>query len=62
MKLAFQDIYRYVKNRDKADLSVKRILVYVDRSQKEPIKNFAKTIRKHWCVILCYFKCVFYLY
>jgi transposase len=56
MKLTFQDIYRYVKNPEEAELAIKKWLVWADRSQNEPVKNFAKTVRKHWFGILRYFK------
>jgi hypothetical protein len=54
MKLTFQDIYRYVKNPEEAELVIKKWLVWADRSQIEPVKILRKLLENTglaFCVI-----------
>jgi transposase len=56
MKLTFQDIYRYVRSPDEARIAIRKWLSWAVRSRIEPIKAFAKTVKKHFEGILRYFE------
>jgi transposase len=55
MKLTFQDIYRNIKEPKAAEEAIKKWLSWAVRSRIAPIKQFAKTVKKHWDGILRYF-------
>jgi transposase len=55
MKLTFQDIYRNIKEADAADAAIKKWLSWAVRSRLEPIKKFARTVKKHYTGILRYY-------
>jgi transposase len=55
MKLTFQDIYRTVDDVTTADMAIKKWLSWAVRSRIEPVKQFAKMIKKHYQGILRYF-------
>jgi transposase len=54
MKLVFQDIYSYDEIR--ATQALKEWYSWAIRSRLEPVKDFAKTLKKHWDGILRWFK------
>ena len=55
MKLAFQDIYRYITEPAAADAALNKWLSWAVRSRLEPIKKFAKMVKEHYAGILRYF-------
>jgi transposase len=55
MKLTFQDIYRNIKDPIAASAAIKKWLAWAVRSRIAPIKQFAKTVKRHWDGILRYF-------
>lgn len=55
MKLTFQDIYRNIKDPIAAEAAIKKWLAWAVRSRIAPIKQFAKTVKRHWDGILRYF-------
>jgi transposase len=55
MKLVFQDIYREIKDPNAAEAAIKKWLSWAVRSRIEPVKEFAKMIKKHWDGIMRYF-------
>lgn len=55
MKLTFQDIYRHIREPLIADRAIKKWLSWAVRSRLEPVKNFAKTVKRHYAGILRYF-------
>jgi len=55
MKLTFQDIYRNIRELKIAEVAINKWLSWASRSRLEPIKNFAKLVRKHFSGILRYF-------
>jgi transposase len=55
MKLTFQDIYRTIDDVATADVAIKKWLSWAVRSRIEPVKQFAKMIKKHYQGILRYF-------
>jgi len=56
LKLTFQDIYRDTWHHpDAAEAAVEKWLNWAVRSRLEPIKDFAKTIKKHFEGVINYF-------
>ena len=55
MKLTFQDIYREIRDPETADIAIKKWLSWAVRSRLDPIKKFARTVKKHYDGILRYF-------
>ena len=55
MKLTFQDIYRFVTDKDTADYAIQKWLSWAVRSRLEPIKRFAKMVKAHYSGILRFF-------
>ena len=55
MKLTFQDIYRHIYDKEAADFAIQKWLSWAVRSRLEPIKKFAKTVKKHYSGILRFF-------
>jgi transposase len=56
MKLTFQDIYRTIREPKVAETAIKKWLSWAVRSRLDPIKRFAKTVKKHWRGIIHYFE------
>jgi len=54
-KLVFQDIYATAKNAVEAAVLVKQWLSWAVRSRLEPVKKFAKMLKKHMQGVLRYF-------
>jgi transposase len=55
MKLTFQDIYRNIREPDVAKKAIEKWLSWAVRSRLEPIKEFAKMVKKHFTGIMRYF-------
>jgi transposase len=55
MKQTFQDIYRYILEPEAAEAAIKKWLSWAVRSRLDPIKKFAKTVKKHFPGIMRYF-------
>ena len=55
MKLTFQDIYRSIKEPKAAEEAINKWLSWAVRSRIDPIKKFAKLIKKHYAGIIRYF-------
>jgi transposase len=55
MKLAFQDIYRSIREPEAAEAAIKKWLSWAVRSRIEPVKVFAKTVKVHFDGIMRYF-------
>jgi transposase len=56
MKLTFQDIYREIRNPEEAGIAIKKWLSWAVRSRLDPIKKFARTVKKHYDGILRHFE------
>jgi transposase len=54
MKLVFQEIYREIKDSEQAELAIKKWLFWAVRSRIEPVKEFAKMVKKHFDGIMRY--------
>lgn len=54
MKLLFQELFTY--DEDRAIAGLKKWYVWATHSRLEPIKVFAKTLKKHWDGIVRWFK------
>lgn len=55
MKLAFQDIYRHADSREVADELIQKWLNWAVRSKIEPVKKFARMLKRQRDGILAYF-------
>ena len=55
MKLTFQDIYRNTYDQKDAEITIKKRLSWAVCSRLEPIKKFAKMVKKHFNGIMSYF-------
>lgn len=55
MKLNFQEIFRNIEEPEIAETSIKKWLSWAVRSRIEPVKNFARMVKEHWCGIMHYF-------
>ena len=55
MKLTFQDIYRNINEPHIAEEAIEKWLSWAVRSRLEPIKDFAKLVKRHFDGILRYF-------
>jgi transposase len=56
MKLTFQDIYRNIYETEAADAAIRKWLSWAVRSRLEPVKEFAKMVKKHYAGILRFFE------
>jgi transposase len=56
MKLTFQDIYRNIYETVAADAAIRKWLSWAVRSRLEPVKVFARMIKKHYAGILRFFE------
>ena len=56
MKLTFQDIYRNIYETTAADVAIRKWLSWAVRSRLEPVKEFARMVRKHYAGILRFFE------
>ena len=54
MKLVFQDIYRTIKDPQTAEVAIKKWVSWAHRSRIDPIKDFAKMVKKHFDGIMRY--------
>lgn len=54
MKLLFQELFTY--DEERAIIGLKKWYVWATHSRLEPIKAFAKTLKKHWDGIVRWFK------
>jgi len=50
-----KDIYRYAKDREKAEFLLNKFCEWAKRSRLTPMKKFGKMIKTHWEGILSYF-------
>lgn len=55
MRETLQDIYDTSADRAEAETALKRLCSWMTRSRLEPMKEFARQIRRHWRDILAYF-------
>lgn len=55
MKLTFQDIYRNIREPEAAEEAIKKWLSWAVRSRLEPVKRFAKLVKRHFSGILRFF-------
>lgn len=55
MKLTFQDIYRNIREPEAAKEAIKKWLSWAVRSRLEPVKRFAKLVKRHFNGILRFF-------
>jgi transposase len=55
MKLTFQDIYRFVREPEAAEAAMKKWLSWAVRSRLEPIKDFARLVKRHFAGIMRFF-------
>lgn len=55
MKLTFQDIYRNIKEPAVAEAAIRKWLSWAVRSRLEPIKDFARLVKRHFTGIVRYF-------
>lgn len=55
MRETLQDIYDTGADRAEAETALKRLCSWMTRSRLEPMKEFARQIRRHWRDILAYF-------
>ena len=55
MRETLQDIYDTSADRAEAETALKRLCSWMTRSRLEPMKEFARQIRRHWRGILAYF-------
>jgi transposase len=56
IKLALQDIYRTVTEKQEAVTQLKSWYGWARHSRLEPVKEFAKTIKNNWNRIVNYFE------
>ncbi len=56
MKLTFQDIYKIIYDHATADVAIRKWLLWAVRSRLEPVKEFARTVKKHYVGILRFFE------
>ena len=56
MKLTFQDIYKRIYDHAAADVAIRKWLSWAVRSCLEPVKEFARTVKKHYAGILRFFE------
>jgi transposase len=56
MKLTFQDIYRNIYETEAANVAIRKWLSWAVRSRLEPVKEFAKMVKKHYAGILRFFE------
>ena len=55
MKITFQDIYRLITDVEAADFALRKWLSWAVRSRLDPIKEFAKMLKRHYYGVLQYF-------
>ena len=55
MRETLQDIYDTSADRAETETALKRLCSWMTRSRLEPMKEFARQIRRHWRDILAYF-------
>jgi transposase len=55
LKITLQDIYANATSKEEASVMLKKWYQWAVRCRLEPIKIFAKTVKKHWDGILNYF-------
>ena len=55
MKLTFQDIYRNIPEAEAAEAAIKKWLSWAVRSRLEPVKDFARMVKRHFSGIMRYF-------
>jgi transposase len=55
-KLVLQDIYRTVKDRETAEIALKKFCAWAKRSRLTPMVKFGKLLESHWEGILHYFE------
>jgi transposase len=56
MKLTFQDIYRNIYETAAADAAIRKWLSWAVRSRLEPVKEYARMVKKHYAGILRFFE------